>query len=76
MSGIYRSVPKKFVMFYFSVKSKYIKGFFGTDYQKKVSLSTNPLKSSKNKTAGYRRVQKRHQCLSTAAFLHHDDATL
>lgn len=71
-------------MFYFSVKSKYIsKGFFGTDYQKKVSLSTNPLKSSKNKTAGYRRVhnlkkivQKRHQCLSTAAFLHYDDAIL
>lgn len=57
ISSIYRIVPKKFVMFYFSVKSKYInKVFFGTDYQKKVSLSTNPLKSSKNKTAGYRRV--------------------
>lgn len=56
ISSIYRTVPKKFVMFYFSVKSKYIKVFFGTDYQKKVSLSTNPLKSSKNKTAGYRRA--------------------
>lgn len=40
ISSIYRTVPKKFVMFYFSVKSKYINQvFFGTDYKKNLKHS-------------------------------------